>query len=223
MGIIILIRPVNGIILFILPFLAQNKTQFNSGFKFLFIGKIKLVLAILIGLSIPFIQLVIYKLSTGSFFVYSYINEGFNFLDPHFFDILFSYKKGLFVYSPLLFISLWGGYYLKKKNKFEFYSLFFFLVLLTYVLSSWSNWWYGGSFSSRVFLEYIPLFAILMGVALQNFKNPIFKRVYVVLIIFMLIFCQVQTYQYRYQQIHWEDMTKEKYWDVFLRVDKLIK
>lgn len=221
-GMIVLIRPVNGIVLFILPFLAQGKIQFKEGFKFVFNNKIILVLALLMGLFFPFVQLLIYKLSTGSYFVYSYTGEGFNFLNPHMIDILFSYKKGLFVYTPLLLISLLGGYFIWKKNKFEFFSLFFFLILLTFVLSSWSNWWYGGSFSSRVYLEYLPLFAILLGTALQNIKKPVTKRLYISLIFALVLLCQVQTYQYRYYQIHWEDMTKEKYWDVFLRMDKLI-
>ena len=222
-GIIILIRPVNGIILFVLPFLAKNKKQFINGSVFLFKNKTTLVSAVILGLFVPFIQLVIYKISTGSFFVYSYINEGFDFLHPHLLDILFSYKKGLFVYTPLLFISLWGGYYMWKKNKYEFYSLFMFLILLTWVLSSWSNWWYGGSFSSRAYLEYIPLFAILLGITLANLKKPFYRRTYLGLVFVLVILCQVQTYQYRYYQIHWENMTKEKYWDVFLRVDRLIK
>lgn len=221
-GMIILIRPVNGIILFSLPFLAQDKSQFLNGLKFLVKKKVTLVFALILGFIIPFIQLIIYKLSTDSFFVYSYINEGFNFLNPHMYDILLSYKKGLFIYSPLLFISLLGGYFLWNKNRYEFYTLFAFLLLLTFVLSSWSNWWYGGSFSSRAFLEYIPLFAIMLGLAFQNIKKPLFKNVYVGLVLVLVIFCQVQTYQYRYYQIHWEDMTKEKYWEVFLRVDKLI-
>ncbi len=221
-GIIILIRPVNGIILFSLPFLAQSKTQFLNGVKFLFKNKITTVFAIFLGLIIPFIQLVFYKFSTGSFFVYSYTGEGFNFLNPHVFDILFSYKKGLFLYTPLLFISLGGGYFLWKKNKFEFYSLFAFLFLITFILSSWSNWWYGGSFSSRAYLEYIPLFAILLGIALQNIKKQILRRTYIGLVFLLVIVCQIQTYQYRYYQIHWEDMNKETYWEVFLRVDKVL-
>lgn len=221
-GIIILIRPVNGIILFSLPFLAQSKAQFLNGFKFLIKNKTTLVFALIFGLFIPLIQLIIYKLSTGSFFVYSYISEGFDFLNPHIFDILFSYKKGLFIYTPLLFISLIGGYFLWRKNRFEFYTLFSSLFLISFILSSWSNWWYGGSFSSRVFLEYIPLFSILLGVAIQHIKKPVFKRAYLSLILILVFFCQVQTYQYRYYQIHWEDMTKEKYWEVFLRVDKLV-
>jgi hypothetical protein len=139
------------------------------------------------------------------------------------FEILFSYKKGLFVYTPLLFISLLGGYFLWKKNKFEFFSLTAFLVIVTYVLSSWSNWWYGGSFSSRPFLEYIPYFSILLGLAISGIKNQLYKKAYVSMIIALVVLCQIQTYQYRYYQIHWEDMTKERYWDVFLRVDKLIK
>jgi hypothetical protein len=93
---------------------------------------------------------------------------------------------------------------------------------LTYVLSSWNNWWYGGSFSSRVFAEYIPLFAILMGITLENFKKSLSGRFYISLIFLLVIICQIQIYQYRYYHIHWENMTKEKYWDEFLRIDRLL-
>ena len=70
-------------------------------------------------LGIMAIQSVIYKLSTGYFWVYSYGEEGFNFGSPHFIDILFSYKKGLFLYTPIYLIALLGLYFMYKKNKFE--------------------------------------------------------------------------------------------------------
>jgi hypothetical protein len=222
-GMIILIRPVNGIILFSTPFLAQNKKQFISGLSFLLRHKTTLILSLVIGLSIPFIQLILYKISTGSFFVYSYINEGFDFLDPHMFDFLFSYKKGLFLYTPLLLIGLFGIYYFWKQSRFKYYSYLLFIILVIYVLSSWTNWWYGGSFSSRAFLEYIPFVAIPMGTMLQQIKTKGQRIIFIGLITIFIVFCQIQTYQYRYYQIHWEDMTKEKYWDVFLRIDRLMK
>jgi len=84
-------------------------------------------------------------------------------------------------------------------------------------------WYYGGSFSSRVYVEYIPLFMITMAIGLQRIKIESLKNIYISLILVLIIFCQIQTYQYRYYQIHWSDMTKEKYWEVFLRVDKLMK
>jgi hypothetical protein len=223
LGLLTLIRPVNCISFLILPFLACDIQTLKAGIVQVWYRKLYLILSIVIFVFLVSIQLIIYKVSTGNFFIYSYHEEGFNFLNPHMVDILFSYRKGLFLYTPVLFISLWGGYYLFRKNKFEFFSLSLFLLILTYILSSWFLWWYGGSFSSRVYIEYFPLFAILLGLALENIRSPVFRKVYITIIFLLIVVCQVQTYQYRYYKIHWSDMTKEKYWDVFLRIDKLIK
>jgi hypothetical protein len=221
-AIIILIRPVNGLILLALPFLAGDKHKLVSGWRYFVSHKGCYLPFLLFFLLILFIQPIIYKISTGHLWVDSYGSEGFNFLNPHMTDILFSYKKGLFLYSPILLLSLTGGYFLWKRNKFECYALFSFLLILTYVLSSWWNWWYGGSFSSRVYLEYIPLFAILLGLTLQDIRSKLVYRSFVSLVFVLVVVCQIQTFQYRYYQIHWENMTREKYWEVFLRVDKLM-
>ena len=221
-AIIILIRPVNGVILLSLPFLAAGMKSLKSGMTFALARANRYLLSILIFLLVLGIQPFIYKISTGQFWVYSYGAETFNFIRPHMIDILFSYKKGLFLYSPILLLALCGGYVLWTKNRFEFYTLFAFLIVLTYLLSSWWNWWYGGSFSSRVYLEYIPFFAILLGLSLKEIHSKCLRSAFLSLIFVFIVVCQIQTFQYRYYQIHWENMTKEKYWNVFLRVDKLL-
>ena len=223
LGIITLIRPVNGLIVFVLPFAAGDFNALKKGIITLFQDKLALIFSACAFLAVLSIQLIIYKISTGSFLVYAYGNEKFNFLSPHIFDILFSYKKGLFLYTPLLLLSLTGGYFLWKSSRYQFYSWFGFFVLLTYVLSSWWMWYYGGSFSSRVYVEYIPLFMILLALSLKSIKLKALKRLYIIAIALLIVVCQIQTVQYRYYEIHWSDMTKEKYWDVFMRVDKLIK
>jgi hypothetical protein len=169
------------------------------------------------------IQLLIYKISTGQFFVYAYQKEGFNFLSPHLFDILFSYKKGLSLYTPLFLLSFTGSYFLWKSSSFQFYTWLGFFSLITYVFSSWWMWYYGGSFSSRVYVEYLPIFMLLLAIPLEKIKTKLFNHFYKLTIIVLIIVCQIQTYQYRYYEIHWADMDKEKYWSVFMRIDKLIK
>jgi hypothetical protein len=82
-------------------------------------------------------------------------------------------------------------------------------------------WYYGGSFSGRVFVEYLPLFAILLALTFKTIQQPLLKKAFTTLIFLLVVLCQIQTYQYRYYQIHWCDMNKEKYWDVFLRIDKI--
>ena len=36
------------------------------------------------------------------------------------------------------------------------------------------------------------------------------------LIVLLIVVCQIQSYQYRYYEIHYSEMTQVKYWDVFL-------
>ncbi len=223
LGIIILIRPVNGLIIFIWPFAAGGFRQLRDGLATAFKHTIHLSSALFLCVAIISIQLILYKISTGHFFVYSYGGEGFVFTQPHIADILFSYKKGLFLYTPMYLLAFTGLYFIRKISPFSFYSWLLFFLLITYVFSSWWNWYYGGSFSSRVYVEFLSLFMLLLAVTLQNIRKKAIKYVYITLIGLFIIICQVQTYQYRYYYIHWENMTKEKYWDVFMRVDKLIK
>ena len=127
------------------------------------------------------------------------------------------------MYTPLYLLSLTGLYSLWKSSRFSVYAWSGFFILITYVFSSWWNWYYGGSFSSRVYVEFIPVFMILLAIALHDTAGKFRKGILVALVVLLTILCQIQTYQYRYYQIHWSEMTKEKYWEVFLRIDKLIK
>ena len=221
LGIIVLIRPLNVLIILILPFAAGSFSSLKKGVTLAFQRYLWLLYGFIVFFGIVSIQLIIYKISTGYFFVDSYGEEGFNFLSPHIFDILFSYKKGLFLYTPIFLVSLTGGYFLWKTSKFEFYSIFGFLLIITYVFSSWWMWYYGGSFSSRVYVEYIPIFMILLSISLKGIKIKLVKSALVSIIILLTVVCQIQTFQYRYGFIHWSEMNKEKYWEVFMRIDKL--
>lgn len=221
LGLIVLIRPVNLLIVFAIPFLAGSKTDFLIGLQNLFSEKILFVKALGIFLSIVFIQFFIYYLQTGEFFITSYKEENyFNFLKPHFFEIFFSYKKGLFVYTPLALMGLIGYYFVYKKSAYQFWTLAGFMLLLTYVLCSWQQWWYGGSFSSRVYLEYLAFFFIPLAIMLNNVPSKSFKKGLISFSIILVLFCQFQIYQFRYGMIHWEDMNKEKYWEVFMKIKK---
>jgi hypothetical protein len=217
---IFLIRPVNLIVLFAIPFLSSDMYSIFTGSNTVKKNIIPFLLGFVAMLCIMSIQMIIYKVSTGHWWVDSYPGEDFHFNDPHFFDILFSYKKGLFLYTPVYLFALAGLWFLYKKKKFEFFTFILFFIVLTYILSSWWNWWYGGSFSSRVYVEYLPLFAILLGILMQNVSKKVLRLICIPLIVLIIGLCQFQTYQYRYYIIHWENMDKAKYWDVFLSMKK---
>jgi len=220
LGFIVLIRPVNGIILFALPILADRELRWRS-----FLSLVKGLLPAIVGAAVACIavvslQLVYYSVATGSPFVYSYGEEGFRWSDPHMLDILFSYRKGLFVYTPLLLLALVGWPFLRRFSVTSACAWPAFFILLTYVLSSWWNWWYGGSFGARPYVEYLGLFMLLFALALDRLKK-MWRRLLLIATVLVVVLCQIQTYQMRYYQIHWENMDKAQYWDVFLRVDEI--
>lgn len=221
LGVVVLIRPVNGLILLVVPFISGNKKAIVDVLSYLKKHIVVAIAGLVMFLAIVAIQPVLYKIQTGSFFVDSYSSESFNWFTPHPVDFLFSYKKGVFLYTPLVAISLLGLYYLFITDKFRFISLIVFTVIVVYVLSSWWSWWYGGSFASRVCIEYYFVPALLIAYAYHSFQSKWKRGVYTVFILVAVILCQLQTYQYRYYNIHWEKMDKEHYWRVFLRIDKI--
>lgn len=214
-GFILWVRPVNGIVIFSVPLAFSSFREFRSRIVET-VRDIGFWPVLLVIPAILLAQLVIYKVQTGKFFIYSYEEEGFNFLHPRMLDILFSYKKGLFLYTPLTLVAVFGNFRWWRWNKFRATVSLLFFFLITYVLSSWWNWYYGGSFSSRAYIEFylfllLP-FAYLLQKGWRRWQEVALRAVVVLLI----LFCQFQTYQYRYMVIHWDNMTKERYWDVFL-------
>lgn len=95
-------------------------------------------------------QLAVWQVQYGSIFLVPYLTrEGFNFLQPHIFEVLFSPQNGLLLYSPILALGFWGF----KRS----FSLAILLELL--IVSSWSTWWQGASYGGRMFVSSLPLFA----------------------------------------------------------------
>ena len=215
LGLIVLCRPINVLVLLFLPFLFPNGKAFLEKIKSMlgsFANMLLLVLPFLVIISFQFIY---YKLATNHFLVYSYDEEGFNFLNPQWINFLFSYKKGLFLYTPMYLFAAISLFFVKQFSLFQKVMWFISMCLVIYVFSSWWMWFYGGGFSGRVMVEFIPLFMLSLALFLNQLKGT--KRIIAINSIVLLIaVCQLQSYQYRFYEIHYSEMTKEKYWDVFL-------
>ncbi len=218
-GMVVLIRPVNGLLVLSLPFLAGDAKTFRKGMHFFFRKPLPALLSVLPAVLLASVQLVIYKIQTGDFLVYSYGKLTLDLTDARLWKFLFSYRKGLFVYTPLLFVSLFGSKYFFKKSRFQFMTWGAFLFVVVYVLSSWWQWYYGGSFGSRVMIDYYVFFTIPLGLLLEKSR---YRKAFAAWVFLLILVCQIQTYQYRYGYLHWSDMNKERYWDNFLRVDKVL-
>jgi hypothetical protein len=220
LGLIIVVRPVNILIAGWLVIEAGSFSLFFGRLKSVFTSVKHLLLCSFLIL-FPFsLQLLYYYWATGHFFVDSYGEERFYFLRPELVNFLFSYKKGLFVYLPLTFISIGGIFAMARTDRFRAIAAVAFLLSTIYILSCWWMWYYGGSFGTRVMVEFLPVFALLLFYLFRGIRKPAITKSLAGLCILIAIFCQLQTWQYRYEIIHWADMTKEKYWDAFLKLKK---
>lgn len=224
LGLIFNIRNPNILIVFFIPFIAGSKPSLVSGFRLLINQKNKLIVGFIIFLAVIAIQLFTWYFQTGNFFVYSYQGEGFsNLYTPEIFNILFSYKKGLFVYTPFLLIAALSGFWFVYKQKYYlFYSWLFFFILLTYVLSSWHSWYYGCSYGLRAYIDYYIIFFIPFAIMLNKIK--VAPKLFIMSLALSTIPLNIiQTYQYKEFILHWIDMDEEMYWKVFLKTDDRFK
>lgn len=216
-GLSLFIRPFNVFLILLLPFLAGSAKVFATATGEIFKKPVKLLLALLPALIIMGIQVLLYYLQTGQLWIWSYPGEGFNFDEPRIIDVLFSYRKGLFVYTPLLLLSVIGLVPLFRRNIFRGINALLFLIVLTYFISCWWNWFYGDSFGMRPYIDYYALFIILFAY-LHSAAGKAIKNYLIMPLLFLLMILNlIQSYQYHNGIIHHDAMSKEKYWYVFLK------
>jgi len=172
MGLILLLRQINVLAVLFIPFLAGSFHNLKKGIFQLLHHPRVLLTGLLYTVALFFIQCLAWYLQTGHFLLYSYQGEGFNFLNPHFIDILFSYRKGLFVYTPVLFIALFGLIVLAYRRKYyQVITWLAFFTIITYVFSSWHSWIYGASYGSRVYVNYYGIFFILFALLINEIRG----------------------------------------------------
>lgn len=220
MGLITILRPDNLVIILFLPFLAGSFQNLANGVLQVLKRPLVIIAGTLIAIAVVSIQFIFWYLQVGEFIIYSYQNEGFNFLSPEITNILFSYQKGLFVYTPVLLLGLLGLIRLLKQGRYYLVStwLLFFLIL-TYILSSWHNWYYGASYGMRVYIEFYPVFFILFALLLENLRTG-FKTLVLIVGFALVPVNIIQALQYKRFILHWFEMDKASYWRVFLKTDK---
>lgn len=218
-GLLILNRPTNILIL-VFPLILLFWEKPLKGWQWWTHGALAALL-ILISIS-P--QLVYWKYMTGHWIVYSYTEEGFFFTNPQIFKGLFSYRKGWFVYSPLLFAALPGFLLLFQKARKEFTATIITLLAAFWVTFSWWCWWYGGSFGARALIEFLPFMALALAFSLQWLlkQKLAFKVPGLMVICFLAIWSIFMNKQYKSTIIHWDSMSKELFWKQFF-IDHYVK
>lgn len=215
-GMIVLIKPSNAIVGIL--FLGWGLTGLDAlKSRPAFLRKnFGQLLVILVFFLLPWIpQMLYWKALTGSLLVN--LNElsggGFYFGSPHVFQLLFGFRKGWYLYTPLMLAATLGLLFLGRRCKGGLWPISLMLVLQIYILSSWWSWWNGGSFGLRSFVDIYGVMALPLGALVDTSlrSRKVVGIVCTVMLGFFLFLNQLQTIHYINGFIHHTGMTKEAY------------
>lgn len=218
-GFIGLVRPPD-LILTLIPVFWNTKTYGGILAKIKYFWREKMALsliALLPAIAILLIQLGYWKITSGHFLMNSYANnagEGFDWFTPYLLEVLFSFRKGWFIYTPLMLFAVAGLYLWTKKTASHGLAPMLIFILFLYVISCWTCWYYAESFSQRALLDAYPLLAIGLGFILQQWWEN--RKSWLLGIMLLLAgFNMFQSYQMQKGIIHGSRMTAAYYFSIF--------
>jgi hypothetical protein len=219
LGLSIMVRPTNILIVFVLPFFFEGTRAFISNLKFIFQkAHLKIIIASIILFIVPvFIQLLTTHAQIGKWSLNPYSDEGFDhWKDPYFWEILFGFRKGMFIYAPFLLLMIPGLVLCFFKARRLFYGILLFTVIATYVLSSWWCWWYGGALGMRSMIDFYGILVIPIAF-LITYSSSLWKILLILFISGSIHVYQTYERQYDLHILHYDYMDYPMWKKVFMK------
>ncbi len=211
-GLATISRPTEAIMLFI-PLLWNTQTKSDAQVKWSQVQNHlpHVAFAVVGGFIGVLPQLLYWKHATGSF-VYD-VGSKWVFLNPYF-RVLFGWEKGWFIYTPVTLFFVLGLLFIKKYPFAK--SVWWFCTLNIYIILSWSDWKYGGSYATRALVQSYPVFAF--GLAAFIYRALVSKLRWLFLIVacYLTVVNLFQVYQYNKTIIHSYKMNAAYYKRIYL-------
>ena len=223
-GLIIITRPTDVICL-IIPFLwnIYNKDSLREKIGLLIKNIPQLIVCVIIVCAIGSIQMIYWKHFSGHWLIDSYNNpgEGLDFLFPHIWQTLFSFRKGWFIYTPMMLFAMAGFVLIWKRSKQHFLALALFVIANIYLVSCWSCWWYAGSFGQRAYVQSYAVLSIPLGFFIQYSleRKSAQKGILLTILSLCTLLNLFQTWQFRHGIINRSRMTRAAYFTNFFTTD----
>lgn len=227
-GFITLVRP-TGVVVLLFPLLwnVWSIKDIKTRMQKIFGQPLQLPVPFVLFMLPLLVQMFCWYKLTGKPVVYSYGRERFFFNDPQIVNFLFSYRKGWLVYTPIMVFALFGfvvSYW--RSRPFFWFNLIYFSVTV-YVLSSWWEWSYGGSFGCRALIEsyaffvfpFAALIAWIWDTGRTVFLRYALRGVMLTAFYLLVQLNLIQTWQCKFNVMHWSGMNKQAYWYIFLKTD----
>lgn len=214
------ISRISEVLMVIVPVLwgIYNWDSFIKKLKLIFQYRIHVLLLVLAGFIAVLPQLFYWKLASGGWLYWAYDDPGssIDFYNPRFLWVLFSFRKGFFIYAPVMIFSIIGFYFLFRKKKEIFIPLLLVSLFHIYLIACFSSL---VAYGWRAFIELYAVLVIPLAFfidALQNSKRWVRFPVYT-LIFALTVINIMQAWQIKVEIIDGYRMTREYYFRVFLK------
>jgi hypothetical protein len=221
-GLIVLTRHTNVLALILFPlFGVASGAAARERLALLYREWRRLAVIVAVGLAVLAPQLAIYYQATGRLIVSAYGDLGFNWGSPQVAEVLAGVTKGLFFWSPVLLLAVPGFWWLHRSRKSAggfVAPAVLFLAAHTYIIASWWDWQFGGSYGHRGFVDTLPIFALGLATTFERVASHATARRAVTLAVSLAVALSVfQMLQYWHGIIPFSDTTWEQYRGFFLR------
>lgn len=216
LGLIIAVRPSDGIA-GIIPLLwgVVNKKSFLE--KLSLVQKYWAQLAAAISVAIIlFLPQLFYNYLYGGSLILNVYNDAastLNLSNPRIGYVLFGFRKGWFIYSPLSLLGIAGLVIIYKKLREYFWPAILFILINIYLIASFTSL---VSYGWRAFIESYAILLIPTAFVVETLsrKSIIVKSVISIILLFFMILNLHQAWQVRMGIIDGSRMTKEYYFAV---------
>lgn len=217
-GLLPVIRPPDALLVLAFPFIAGSAQCLHAWWSHLRSRSALTMIIALLLLALPLmVQMGLWHAQTGLWLVYSYGKEGFNWTDPHAWEVLAGFRKGWLIYTPLMLMIVPGWIVLFRKNRFQAVSYAIFISAVIYVTSCWWYWAYGDSFGQRAIVDFYALLVVPIAHLFMHLRGTLARTAVAITCAFFLVLNNVQGFQLLRYILLWERMDFASYKAVFMK------
>ena len=228
-GLIFLTRHANALFVVYFPLYGViDRASLAGRVQFLRTHASRLAVIVVTATALAIPQLLLYKAATGVFFGNPYDNllkltgiQAFDFAHPKILGVLFSVRKGLFFWSPILALSMAGFFVLRGTARSVRAPSLVFLPISVFLTASWWDWQFGGSYGHRAFTESLSVLAVTLAAWYQwAARRPRLAAAVTVLAAVAVMLSVAQMIQYWLGIIPFLDLNWTTYRASFLRFSR---
>ena len=156
-------------------------------------------------------QLIYWKIVSGDF-VFN-VGSKWYFLNP-FFRVIVGFENGWMVYTPITILFVVGFFFIKK---FPFQkSVITFCLLNIWIITAWSDWQYGATYSTRALVQSYPIFALAFTAVVERILQQKWRALFLALGAYLIFVNFFQMGQYYKTILHYRDMNFHYYGRIYL-------